>query len=363
MFSTSRSKPIRNSVVWGSLLSTVLLVVAGCTTSNTATESQSGSINESPVVTVIVHDTFPEEEFAKAASEATGYDVKVITAGDGGELTNQLVLTKGAPLADAFFGVDNIFASRLIEHDVVEPYLPASLPDRAKEYAVDEQGSLIPIDLGATCINIDSGWFEDQQIDPPATYEDLTDPKYRDLTVLLDPTSSSTGASFLVGTIAKFGEPEYLDYWQSMIDNGARVEQSWSDAYYTHFTASSSEGTKPIVVSYSSSPGYTVAEDGASSSTVALLDTCSSQVEYAGVLAGASNPEGAREMIDFMVSREFQDTIADTMFVYPVDAEARIPSEWQEFAPLPESPNDLELIEIGEKRDGWLKELSEAIGL
>lgn len=48
-------------------------------------------------------------EFEAAASAATGYDVKVVTAGDGGELTNKLVLTKNAPIADAFFGVDNTF--------------------------------------------------------------------------------------------------------------------------------------------------------------------------------------------------------------------------------------------------------------
>lgn len=363
MISTSRSKAFGHSVVFGALLSATLLVVSGCSTPNSPAEQSSESENSPQSVTLIVHDTFPEDEFAEAASAATGYDVQVITAGDGGELTNQLVLTKGAPLADAFFGVDHIFASRLIEHDVVEPYQPSTLPARASEYTVDEQGSLTPIDLGATCMNIDPQWFADHNIAPPATYEDLADAQYRDLTVLLDPTSSSTGASFLVGTVAKFGEEGYLTYWQSLIDNGARIEQNWSDAYYTHFTASSSDGTRPIVLSYSSSPGYTVTEDGTSSTTVALLDTCSSQVEYAGVLAGASNPQGAREVIDFMLSREFQDTIADTMYVYPIDDEAMIPSDWAEFAPLPDSPNDLSLIEIGNKRDTWLKDLSEAIGL
>lgn len=58
-------------------------------------------------VTLVVHDSFPNEDFAKAASEAAGYDVKVVSAGDGGELTSQLVLTQSAPIADAFFGVDS----------------------------------------------------------------------------------------------------------------------------------------------------------------------------------------------------------------------------------------------------------------
>lgn len=140
MISTSRSKAFGHSVVFGALLSATLLVVSGCSTPNSPAEQSSESENSPQSVTLIVHDTFPEDEFAEAASAATGYDVQVITAGDGGELTNQLVLTKGAPLADAFFGVDHIFASRLIEHDVVEPYQPSTLPARASEYTVDSKG-------------------------------------------------------------------------------------------------------------------------------------------------------------------------------------------------------------------------------
>lgn len=345
---------------------TVGALVVGCQQATVPEGNTGGETEEaqSQTVTLIVHDSFvPAETFESAATAATGFDVKVVTAGDGGELTNQLVLTKGAPLADAFFGVDHIFASRLIEHEVVEPYLSDALPERAKSFAVDEVGSLTPIDLGATCINYDIAWFDEAGIDAPETYEDLATSEYRDLTVLLDPTSSSTGASFLIGTIAHFGEEGYLDYWTSLVDNGARIEQSWNDAYYTHFTAGNPDGTYPIVVSYSSSPGYTITEDGLSSTTAAPLATCSSQVEYAGVLAGAENPAGARAVIDYLLSPEFQNTIADTMYVYPVDEEASVPAEWADFAPLPDEPNDLTAAEIGEGRERWLKDLSEAIGL
>lgn len=338
-------------------------LVLGCQ-SAPAAEPAGPEEGAAETVTLIVHDSFaPEEEFEAAASAATGYTVDVITAGDGGELTNQLVLTKGAPLADVFFGVDHIFASRLIEHDVTLPYLSAALPERAQQFGVDEAGSLTAIDVGATCINTDTRWFEAQNLPAPETYEDLALPAYEGLTVLLDPTSSSTGASFLIGTIAHFGEDGYLDYWASLSENGARVEQSWNDAYYTHFTGGNADGTYPIVVSYSSSPGYTLTDDGSASTTAAPLATCSSQVEYAGVLKGAKNPEGAQAVIDYLLSIEFQNTIAETMYVYPIHEAAHVPAEWAEFAPLPESPNDLTAAEIGAGRDGWLKDLSEVIGL
>jgi len=336
------------------------LALTGCSPSNAG--GGADRADDRGTVTLIVHDSFPNDDFAEAASEATGYDVEVVSAGDGGELTSQLVLTSGAPVADAFFGVDNVFASRIVDGGVAEPYLPEALPERAKSYLYDEQGSIVPIDLGATCINIDPAWFEEHGIAEPKGYEDLTAPEYRGLTVLLDPSTSTTGASFLVGTVAAFGEDGFADYWKRLAANDVRIEQGWTEAYNGQFTQGGGDGTFPIVLSYSSSPAWTVTEDGSATTTAALLDTCSSQVEYAGVLQGAANPEGARAVIDFMLSREFQDTIADTMYVYPIDAEAHVPDEWQQFAPLPEAPNDLTPAEIGAGRDAWLKSWSSATG-
>lgn len=355
-------------------VATLGLLLTGCATANS--DAASGSDTQS--VTIAVHDSFPNEEFAAAASAATGYDVSVISAGDGGELTNKLVLTKGAPIADAFFGVDTIFASRLVTNDVVEPYRPANAGESFGYLAVYPEGNdghgvtdqtadfaLTPIDQGATCVNIDPAWFAKQGIPEPAGYEDLTKPEYRDLTVLLDPTASSTGASFLVGTVAKFGEDGFADYWQQLMDNGARIEQGWSDAYNGQFTQGGGDGTKPIVVSYGSSPAFTLNRDGSETTSRALLGTCSNQIEYAGVLAGAENPDGAKAVLDYLVSSEFQQGIPEAMYMYPVDSGVELPEAWAKFAPVPSDDelNDLPSAQIEQGREGWLKTLSEQIGL
>lgn len=358
------------------LSAALALMIAGCSgdpAPNSANKAQSDT------VTLVVHDSFGDAEaFSTAAGAATGYSVKVITAGDGGELTNKLVLTKGAPIADAFFGVDNSFASRLIEHGVVEPFAPKDLPESAEKYAIgpdpsapasaEENGgsdaslALVPIDLGATCINIDTGWFTEHGVRPPKTYADLADPAYTGLTVLIDPTGSSTGAAFLTGTVAAFGDPGYEDYWKRLVKNGARIESGWSEAYNGQFTQGGGSGSFPIVLSYSTSPAWTLSDDGASSTTAALLDTCTSQIEYAGVLAGASNPDGAKAVIQYLLSNEFQSTIPDTMYMYPVDADVKLPEDWTRFAAMPSEPHDLSPAEIGAGLEGWLKGWSEAVG-
>lgn len=357
------------------------LALAGCAATPSDGPGQAGG-DAAGTVTLAVHDSFPNEAFAEAASEATGYEVEVVSAGDGGELTNTLVLTKGAPIADAFFGVDTIFASRIVENDVVVPHRPVDFPESGNDYAIldpeaeaeasadagaagEPPFALVPVDLGAVCINVDSDWFAAEGVAEPRSYEDLADPAYRDLTVLLDPTASSTGASFLVGTVAEFGEDGFADYWSRLTDNGARIEQGWSDAYYGQFTQGGEGGTRPIVLSYASSPAFTVSEDGSASSTKALLDTCTRQVEYAGVLAGAANEAGARAVVDYLVSSEFQQTIPDAMYMTPVDASIEMPEAWARFAPEPgpDQTHDLPAADIERGREGWLKTLSEQIGL
>lgn len=346
----------------------VITMVSGCTSSPAPTDETNRT------VTLVTHDSFATEGFEQAASAATGYNVKVVTAGDGGELSAQLVLTAGSPIADAFFGVDNVYASRLIENDVTEPFTPGdSVPERAvtlsrqltsadTQQAQADALPMVAVDLGATCINIDAQWFAERNLAEPVTFEDLTRDEYRDLTVLLDPTSSSTGASFLIGTVAEFGDDRFAQYWSDLKDNGVRLEQSWTDAYNGQFTQGGGTGTFPIVLSYSSSPAWTLTDDGSRTTTKALLETCTTQVEYAGILRGASNPEGAKAVVDYLLSRQFQDSIAESMYMYPVDEQAYLPEQWQQYAPLPTEPRDLSPKRISAGMTGWLQQWSEATG-
>ena len=74
--------------------------------------------------------------------------------------------------------------------------------------------------------------------------------------------------------------------------------------------------------------------------TGALLDTCFRQVEYAGVLQGAKNPAGAQQVIDFLLSADFQASVPDSMYVYPVDSGVPLPAAWQQYAPVAAEAGD-----------------------
>lgn len=313
-------------------------------------------------VVLVAHDSFAVSDDVLAAfSEDTGLTVDVRRLGDAGSMVNQLVLTRDSPLGDVVFGIDNTFASRALEEGILEEYESGQAGPEIEALAPDDSGRLTAVDYSDVCVNVDKEWFAESGLPEPRTLEDLTDPRYRDLLVVEDPSSSSPGLAFLLATIGAFGEDGWEDYWADLRENGVKVAAGWSDAYYVDFSGPSSDGTRPLVVSYASSPPYEVAEGSSEAPTAALLETCFRQVEYAGVLAGTQNREGARELVDFLLSETFQNDIPEQMFVYPASAEAELPAEWVAFAPLAPDPFEVDPALIAQNRRAWIDRWTDVV--
>lgn len=308
-------------------------------------------------LTVVTHDSFYlSDGLVEDFEAATGYEITFVAPGDGGSLVNQLILTAEAPLGDVVFGVDNTFAARAVEAGVFEPYASAAAADGFDDF----DGRLTAIDFGDVCLNADLDWFAEEGLEVPQTFEDLLDEAYAGTVVVTNPATSSPGLALLVATVGAFGEDGWQDYWRELTDNGLHVVDGWSDAYYVDFSVNDT-GSYPLVLSYSSSPSAELREDGESSRTVALLDTCFRQVEYAGVIAGGENPAGAQAFIDFLLSAEVQADIPGSMYMYPVDAAVELPQEWAEHAPVAESPHEVPADVISENREAWIQEWTEIV--
>ncbi len=336
-------------------VATAAVLLAACSIGGT----DETSTRSDKTVVVATHDSWAmSKDVLRRFTEATGYRVRVEPNGDAGQLTNKLVLTKGSPIADVAYGIDNTFASRAVDEGVLEDYRPDDAPASASTYDLDDpEGAeqLTPIDFGDVCVNIDHVWFRQHEMTPPRTLDDLTGSDYKDLFVTPGASSSSPGLAFLLATIAKYGDG-WPTYWQRLMANGTKITSGWSDAYEVDFTAGGGRGDRPIVVSYASSPPFTVPEGERRPTTSALLDTCFRQVEYAGVVKGADNPEGAEAFVRFMTQRAFPQALPDSMYVFTVDDGAPLPPVWEKFARTASKPFTLPPAEIAKNRDAWLRE-------
>lgn len=329
----------------------LVATVAGC--------SSGPSGDDSKTVVVASHDSWAmSKDVIKAFEKKSGYTVKVRPSGDAGELTNRLILTKDSPTADAVFGIDNTFATRAVDEGILADHEPSDLPASAKDFVLpdaDAARQLTPVDYGDVCVNIDDTWFAQHRIAPPQTLDDLTKPAYKDLFVTPGATTSSPGLAFLIATIAEKGGA-WPDYWRKLLANGAKITAGWSDAYEVDFTAGGGKGDRPIVLSYASSPPFTIPDGAEKPTTSALLDTCWRQVEYAGVLKGAKNSKGAAAFVDFMVGKKFQSAIPDNMYMYPVNTAAGLPEIWAKWAKVSPDPAEMSPADIAAHRDEWLRE-------
>lgn len=355
----------RRRVLTGLAMAGSLALLAGCSGADASNPAAEASASQSSgagsgKVTLLSHDSFELSDADHTAFADLGVEVELVKVGDGGTLVNQLILTKDAPLGDVVYGIDNTFATRAIDAGVFQDYTSAALPDAAAELRLAGSEALTPIDQGDVCLNYDKTWFADEGLAVPEALADLTDPKYKDLLVVTNPATSTPGLSFLFATVGEFGTDAYLDFWSDLADNGLKVVDSWSDAYYTDFSGGGENGPRPIVLSYGSSPASTVGDDG--ESTTASIDaSCFRQVEYAGVLDGAQDSAAAQQVIDYMLSDDFQAGLVDSVYMYPVNPDIALPTDFEKFGALSKNPVVVDPAQISENRDAWIQAWTDTV--
>ncbi|MFE9612583.1 thiamine ABC transporter substrate binding subunit [Streptomyces sp. NPDC006012] len=319
---------------------------------------------DSRTVTLVSHDSWAvSKNVLKDFEKQSGYTVRVLKDGDAGQAVNKAILTKDNPQGDVFFGVDNTLLSRALDNGTFQPYEPKDYDRIRPEYRDGTSGHRVtPIDTGDICVNYDKAYFEQHRLAPPRTFDDLVEPRYKDLLVTENAATSSPGLGFLLGTAAKYGDAGWDAYWKKLKANGVKVVDGWEQAYDEEFSGSAggrkAGGDRPLVVSYASSPPAEVVyadPKPATAPTGVAAGTCFRQIEYAGLLSGARNSAGGKAFLDFLTGKEFQEDMPLNMFVYPVRADAAVPQEFRTYGPQAKDPETMAPDRIAADRDQWVK--------
>jgi thiamine transport system substrate-binding protein len=308
-------------------------------------------------VVLVTHDSFAVSKQVKRAFEReTGLTWRILQGGDAGATLNAALLTAGDPQGDVIFGIDESLLSRALEGDLLAEYASPGLAAVDPRYDAPDP-RVTPIDHGEVCLNVDLEWFAERGLAPPRTLEELTLPRYRGLLVVQNPATSSPGLAYLLATVARYGD-RWEGYWRKLRANDVLVVDGWEQAYTQQFSgAAGSPGRRPIVVSYATSPAAEVifaTTRPERAPTAAVEDGCFRQVEFAGVLRGAANPDGGRRLVDFLLSERFQADVAGSMFVYPVRRGVALSPAFRRYGLVPRSPLSLPPAEIAENRDRWI---------
>lgn len=244
----------------------------------------------------------------KAAFEAQcDCRLNFVAVDDGVALLGRIRLEAGSGEADVVLGLDtNLLAEAsdtgLIQaHGVELGHL--SLPmDWESEF-------FVPFDYGFFAFVYDTRRLSD----PPTSLDALVNGPGNYQIIIQDPRTSTPGLGLLLWMRQVFGDAAG-SAWESLQPRVLTVTRGWSEAYGLFL-----EGEAPMVLSYTTSPAYhRIAEGEEHYAFAPFAEGHYLQVEVAGILADAPNPELAREFLQFVVSEGFQGEIPTTNWMYPV---------------------------------------------
>jgi len=344
---------------------TSALALATIALATTVACSSDDATKKDVTLTIVAYESFtPPEGIFDAFTNETGISVRIVAAGDAGEMIAKATLTAGNPEGDVMWGVDNTLLSRALDADVFDPYV-SGVDGLDPDLVATAADVVTPVDYGDVCVNYDVERLEQLGIDPPTSFDDLASPEYRGLLVTPSALTSSTGLAFLLGTIAD--DPDgWQQTWRDLRDNDVLVVGGWYEAYYTEFSRYG--GERPLVVSYASSPPAEILfadpplPDGSPAPTAVVASTCFRQIEYAGVLRGSKHVEEARALIDYLVSPIFQESMPESLFVFPANERATLSDTFTTYVQPVTDPLVMEPATIAASRDAWLEEWDAIVG-
>lgn len=367
----------------------IVATTAGCGKSKTAsteaaTSPETAAASDNAVdtsaalatkgtITLVTYDSFAlSKGVLEQFTKLTGIGVKVLTAGDTGEMVNKSILTKDAPLGDVMWGVDNTFLGRAIDEKLFTPTTVDTSPLDPALLALVPGRELLPVDYGDVCVNYDKAALAKLGVQPPSTFADLTKPEYKNLLVVENPATSAPGLAFLLGSVAAANADKpaaaaakntsWKSTWEALKSNGALVVSGWTEAYETNFSAGTGKGDRPLVVSYASSPPAAVLfgpDPKATEAPTGVAEgTCFRSIEFAGVLNGTKHPTEAASLLTFLVGSAVQEDMQLNMFVFPANTAAKLADAFVKFAARPKSPLAIEPGIIAANRDRWIDQWS-----
>lgn len=285
-------------------------------------------------VVVYTYDSFagewgPGAELTKRFEEKTGLKLTLVDCGDAIQAYSKIVAEKNHVKADVLLGLDNILASSAKKADVLAKYTPAhseTIISKNIQDDLDTEGYITAFDYSHFAIIYDS----ESNIKEPNSLEDLTKDIYRKKIIVMDPRTSTPGLGFLAWIVACYAD-KASDYWKALEPNILSIAPSWSAGWGMFMN-----GEAPLCLSYTTSPAYNVEyENNHRFKTLVFPQGHILQVEGFALLKNAPNEKGAKLFMDFMISKEAQEVLPLTQWMYPVNNQVVFPESYKVAAPIP----------------------------
>jgi thiamine transport system substrate-binding protein len=135
------------------------------------------------------------------------------------------------------------------------------------------------------------------------------------------------------------------------------ITEGW-DSGYGLFV----QGEAPMVLSYTTSPAYHAEYENSQRYKATIFETGNyMQIEGMGIIKGAPHGDAAKLFMDFMLTKDFQEIIPLTNWMFPVNPQVALPDSFQ-FALKPQVSFMMDSDTIDNNYERWIVNWVEVVG-
>ncbi|GEO80763.1 putative 2-aminoethylphosphonate ABC transporter substrate-binding protein [Pararhodospirillum oryzae] len=244
----------------------------------------------------------PEElDGFKQAFEADYPDIEVRWVRDStGIITAKLLAEKDNPHADMIWGLAATSLLVMDKEGMLEPYAPKGLEALSPQYydATNQPPHWVGQRAWIASLCVNTIEAEKRNLPLPATWADLTDPKYQGLIVMPNPASSGTGFLDVSSWIQMWGEEKAWAFMDGLHQNVG---------VYTHSGSKpckmAAQGEFPIGISFAYK-GAQLKGQGAPVAVITPAEGLGWDLESFALVKGSPNLDAARKLADWSVSHK-----------------------------------------------------------
>lgn len=321
-----------------------------------ATTATAPAYAEKPTLTVYTYNSFiaewgPGPALQPLFEAQCGCTLNWVALEDGAALLSRLKLEGQQTEADVVLGLDTNLTAETAATGLVAPHdldlsglkLPVAWEDK----------DFVPYDYGYFAVVYDSQALPN----PPRSLTELTAAGDAAKIILMDPRTSTPGLGLLLWVKEVLGDSAAAA-WKNLAGRTLTVTKGWSEAYGLFL-----KGEAPMVLSYTTSPAYhLMMENTDRYKAVNFAEGNYMQIEVAARLKTSDQPELAKQFLAFLGSKEAQEKIPTTNWMYPViDLGDALPQVFRDLE-VPEKALLMPSATVAANRGAWIEEWLNSAG-
>jgi len=269
---------------------------------------------------ITVYSSVDEQNAKKildAFSKATGVPYKMVFLSSGPAIA-RIEAEKDNPQADVWMGAPSENHVTVKSRGLTQPYVSPNASALKAQFK-DGQGYWTCFYMNPMGVGVRTDFLARVKAAAPKTWADLLKPEFKGQIQYPSPQTSGTGYNMVVGFVKMLGEDQAFDYLKKLHANVQIYTQSGtapSQAIAIGQAAIGVQFTPAILQSIDE--GYPI-------QLVFPSDGVTYEAPAVSILKGAKNVEGAKALVDWLISIEGQTVIAQSKtYFYPIHPQAKL---------------------------------------